>query len=607
MSERDTSTLVGIRQSTGFAVYGVGAIAWLATAYGASFFVPKMPLWFFVVATLLTALPIVLAGVYTSTIAQLRTIAILTPGRTLHGVLSGRVFRSVLWTLWGFASAVLMILNFSTNTWLEWVALGLAIPVFWVALRLLIPAIAWQIRHGYLVMGFSIAMARWICAAITVALYGLLIWIGGGIESHGSLAEALAAKRATLPEQTGNSIVQVGLQLITLKDGAGGHYAALLDHHLAMALSILNSAALYFGWAASLACFAIRPVEYRRVFGPLSDSPDLPPVSNRRIAAAAAIFTFVALFIFVPTMTKVEELVKSHQVPELIKQAERKLERIDGDYFEPGTIEQLEAARARAFASISASLDLLEAQVDRGFDRMELSVDAYLDWYYSLPAEYMRIAKLLTGGIERYMAEELEKRLKQKEAFAVIDEAINKTLASHGQAIAQLERETREILDANRVSPAHSAGAVVRDVTLADVLALPAHVEAVALKQRLTGSVIAAGTAGVVAAAVTKKVIGKGMFKAAAQALGKLAASKAASTLTGMGIGAVAGTIVPGVGNAVGAVVGGAIGAVVGGVIVDAGLLKLEEAISREKFKQEILSAIRETRDEFKKKLFPKE
>jgi hypothetical protein len=39
-------------------------------------------------------------------------------------------------------------------------------------------------------------------------------------------------------------------------------------------------------------------------------------------------------------------------------------------------------------------------------------------------------------------------------------------------------------------------------------------------------------------------------------------------------------------------------------VLIDATLLKLEESISREEFKREIVTAIREAKAEFKTKLF---
>jgi hypothetical protein len=92
------------------------------------------------------------------------------------------------------------------------------------------------------------------------------------------------------------------------------------------------------------------------------------------------------------------------------------------------------------------------------------------------------------------------------------------------------------------------------------------------------------------------KIVSKGIFKAAGKALSKVAISKVAGTAGGAAIGAAIGSVVPGAGTIVGGVIGGALA----GVFVDKVLLELEEAISREDFRMEILNSIRESRDEFK-------
>lgn len=62
----------------------------------------------------------------------------------------------------------------------------------------------------------------------------------------------------------------------------------------------------------------------------------------------------------------------------------------------------------------------MEGQVDRAFDRMEQNVDGYLDWYYSLTAEYVRLAKLLTGDIEGYMEQKLSEHIQKGEAYEIM-------------------------------------------------------------------------------------------------------------------------------------------------------------------------------------------
>ena len=106
---------------------------------------------------------------------------------------------------------------------------------------------------------------------------------------------------------------------------------------------------------------------------------------------------------------------------------------------------------------------------------------------------------------------------------------------------------------------------------------------------------------------MVRKVSRKSIFKLAVGALFKVVASKATGAVVSAGAGAATGaavgSIVPGFGTAIGAVIGGIIGGIGAGIIVDKTLIELEAAISREKFKAEILTAIHETHLEFKEKL----
>jgi hypothetical protein len=238
----------------------------------------------------------------------------------------------------------------------------------------------------------------------------------------------------------------------------------------------------------------------------------------------------------------------------------------------------------------------LEAQIDLAFSQMESSVDGYLDWYYSLSGEYMRLGKLMTGEIEKYMEDKLAEELGQTEALKPVLAGLEVALANHKVIVDEYQQEVRKILAANQMQVPEFGAKGVPGISTDRILILPTHFDVVAMKGRVVGGVAAAG----ISAAIVAKIVSKGMFKAAGKALSKLAISKVASTTGGAAIGAAIGSVVPGVGTVAGGVVGGA----VGGLVVDKLLLKLEEAISREDFKNEILVSIHESREEFKRKLF---
>ena len=72
---------------------------------------------------------------------------------------------------------------------------------------------------------------------------------------------------------------------------------------------------------------------------------------------------------------------------------------------------------------------VLEKAINAGFrPSMEENIDLYLDWYYSLPAEYVRLGKMLVGNLEGYMARELKAKLGSGEPFAAVEAEFTRLL-----------------------------------------------------------------------------------------------------------------------------------------------------------------------------------
>ena len=256
----------------------------------------------------------------------------------------------------------------------------------------------------------------------------------------------------------------------------------------------------------------------------------------------------------------------------------------------------IELARASSLGKVKASRAILEGQIDQAFNQMESNVDSYLDWYYSLSGEYTRLAKLLSGDIEKYMEEKLVEKLKQEEALKPILAGLEVALANHSAITDEYLRAVKTIMEKNRILVPEFGSARIPGIASDQILVLPTHFDVVSMRSRVVGGAAAAG----IGAGIVAKIVSKGIFKAAGKALSKVAISKAAGTAGGAAIGAAIGSVVPGAGTIVGGVIGGALA----GGFVDKALLKLEEAISREDFKKEILSSIRESRDKFKSELF---
>lgn len=577
------------------------SLVWLALAYLAGQQIASLPFGFVVISVLIFAVPVALSGAYSSAVNQTRVVSYYKTSGRAYKLLSGRVIRSFLWVIWALTTSFFMLLQFSTYSSLEWVALVLVVPVYWLAHQYSHRFLSVELKKRYVITDFSIVWARLWCPAIMVVVYAGLILAFSSVQNYASLSEALAAKRSGIPEIAGSAVAQVALRLMSFADGIKAYLAGDLKQfgeYLPLLLKVIGGYVVFFNACATFACFVIPSREYRRIFGPVSDDDTPAPLPKNRVALASALITFVAIFVYVPLFAQLEKWTGDHpNVIGTIKKVERQAERIDGELYNPGTIEKLEVAKAGALEKLNVSRAKLDGQIDRAFDQMENNVDRYLDWYYSLMAEYVRLAKLMTGEIEGYMERKLYEQLQQGEAFKVVSDAIAAALASHKNVMAEYHQTVKAIKDASRmVLPTGAEAKVVKDMSLNDILSLPTHLDVVAFEGRAAGGAVATG----VSAAIAAKVASKGVFKAAAKALSKMAVSKATAVVGGAALGAAIGSVLPGVGT----VAIGALGGLIGGLAVDGALLKLEEVISRDEFKKEILVAIREARVAFKARLF---
>jgi hypothetical protein len=584
----------------GYRPFAAMAIVWLAAAYFAGQYIAVLPFGFVVVSVLIFAVPIAISGAYSSAVNQTRMMSYYKTSGWFYKVFSGRLIRSFLWVIWALTSSFVMLLQFSTYSGLEWMTLALAIPLFWYVHKLCNRIFSSELKKRYVISSFAITWARLICPLFLVLIYAILASMSAAGPSYSTLAEAIAATRANTPDVAGSFVVEVALFFISFANGTKAYLGSNLQHfgdHVPLLLIILGSYLVFFNASATFASFVIPRSERRRIFGPISED-ELPPALTRsRVAIAAALLTVVTLFIYVPVFADFEEVARTNPgFITLLKNAQLKVEKIDNEFYRPGTMQAIELAKVSSLGKANASRAILEGQIDQAFNQMESNVDSYLDWYYSLSGEYIRLAKLMTGEIEKYMEEQLVEKLKQEEALKPLLAGLEVALANHSAITDDYQQAVKTIMAHNRIQVPEFGSATIPGIASDRILVLPTHFDVVSMRSRVVGGAAAAG----IGAAIVAKIVSKGIFKAAGKALSKVAISKAAGTAGGAAIGAVIGSVVPGAGTIVGGVIGGALA----GVFVDKVLLKLEEAISREDFKKEILGSIRESRGKFKSELF---
>lgn len=315
---------------------------------------------------------------------------------------------------------------------------------------------------------------------------------------------------------------------------------------------------------------------------------------------------------------------------------------LDGKYYDQQQVQALmeETTVTSAALSEDARNDLIP-RVNAVFDARVANVDSYLDWYYSLGADYERLGNLITGTIESFVADQLTESLEA----GVDDSEFVSTLQSYVDQAAAINAEYEEGLANSELIGIPEWLLTSTEAITADFLSGPIEPTQRLLDagERFGISATVGGAGGIAAGVATSKVVGgaaekaaaksaekaavgaagdaaekaagkqatKTAEKAAAKSIGSKIVEKAASKAffkaivsrigsmigsrgVGAAVGGAAGTLVgPGVGTAVGIAAGAAIG-----VGVDYGLLMLDEAQNRESYKAEIIESIEEERAE---------
>lgn len=568
---------------------------------------------FILIAMLFLGTAIFLPTLYRSTVKQIRHLHAFQEKGRLYRLLSCRAGRIVLWCLYCLVVSLITLVELHTYHFLEWLLFMATIPLFYAVYRMVYFFVRREMRP-YLVTTFALTWACYLCPIVMVLLYSAVFVLFGDLPTYESLQAAVTAQKQAVADLGQSALVWEIGQILAFFRGAkmfvlSSSFSA--SSIIPLALFSLGSWVIFFNACSILSGFLIPRQEYLRIFAPLSDAPSPGPVPRRTIGMTSGIFCFLVLFLFVPGMAYLDaQLAQIPAVSEARKNFEQAsidyVEVIGDSFYEPGTIKKVEQARMQALHEAEKSSAQVQSLLDRYFDQMEGNVDAYLDWYYSLVGEYARISKMLTGEIREYMQNKLVQHLQQGAKAQEINRKLEQALAQHRQLIEKYEQTREQILSQKQTTEPQTAYRVSRQRRLKNIMAPLSHEDTITFGTRLGASGAAGGVSGVVAGMVGKKILAKKStqtaLKLAAKKLAKVVMTKVAGTAGGAASGAAAGgalgSVVPGVGTAIGAAIGGAAGGLLLGVSVDAMLIQLEEAVSREEFKAKLMQAIEQTRQE---------
>lgn len=620
-------------------------------------FVDRCGVWLFSLLCLLLAVPIFCQRAYFQAIRRSHWLSVFREGGRVRRYLSGIVWRLIVSALAGLVLAFVMVFRLRALSWQEWLTYAAAIPVFWTVAHFAQKfAREADTRFHYLV---RVKSASWLAVPILLLIYGVLI-----VGFPSSSAEKFAS---WIHQGSGDRIVSATVgELNALHEGWRALEAFVLGRvsdlgewgwAAAVMIFVVGNAAFFYGCASTLAVPFIPQTELSRAFCRVATSAE--PTTKPTLAGVAigsALFTIFACFLYFPGAAMLEASLMQlppehrpmHQVRKLVAEVKASLqphpvqverlsipplrqagdialavevnprtlapvwlprqpkilaERIGSRFYRPGTIKETGDARMRLLSSRLKDLDVLKQEINRGFDLMEDNIDVFLDWYYSLPAEYARLAKLLTGSFEGYLTEKFSTILSQEAPFEQFERTFAALLESE-PALRRAYQETIErILSRNSVTIDHPARMIVTD-ELDDPSAIFSYKSVIAsarVRLQTSGFAGVAGASGgavmgkKIATVVAKKLATKSVFKAAVKVAAKVATKAASVTKAaaiGTAVGGTVGSFVPIVGTAVGAAVGGVIGALGFGVGVDALLLELDESMNRSEFRVELIEAL---------------
>lgn len=557
---------------------------------------------------LLLGAPICLAGVYASTLRRQYRLALFRQQGWLYALLSRRLLSTLFWMGWAGATSLLLLARFHVYTPLEWALLAALIPMFACTFAALRRLLLKELRVEVAVTE-ALVWSRRICPALMLVVCAGVLARWGETPQHASFEAAIDAHGRAAAAWSGSALVGEALHWGAYFDGleayALGRLRAL-DASWALLAAAVGNLAIFYNVCLALSCFRIPRAGFAQA--------RLAPRSAEDVFAAGAVTTFVLGFVYFPLLANLDDYlarspdptrVRTRVAEETTAVVRQVFERIDDGHYRRGTLAQLAGARRDAAQAVGAAAERLRQEVGLAFERLERdAVEEYLDWYYSLAAEYGRLGMLLQGRLEGYLAEKVGETFRQAKWYQGVDAAFSALLRADADAAAAYARAASDILDRNRVVPEHPAFDVALTASLADIVQPSFYQDFLPAGQRLAAAGVAAGVGAAAAGGVTflivqkvtAKVLGKYVLKMAARAPLKAVAGKVAGAAAG---GAAIGSLAPGMGTAVGAVVGGAVAGASIGVAVDGALLELEEALSRDDFRRELAAAVREARREF--------
>lgn len=573
----------------------VKALVLLLSLYGIARFAPVMPpvVLGLAVALLCLASSAVLA--YHAVVRKIRKQFELRAEGRLSKLNEGRkicFLASFLASLWLVFWLVLELPTWGMD---QWILIVVAVPVFYLILCFVKRFTKKEFEKPFQ-DSRAIIISSGILGLLLCIGFAILIWVDP-VPAFSNAQEAYLSTVNPYQDSPSGIFAEVG-KVNAFAEGItayGLSKVAEISYEGYLIWRVVLAASALFGFSSLLGACALSAEDVKKLFLPLESakSGDHDFRYLKGYIALACALPMLLTVLFVGGNVAVERIEQTggfSLAEDYIRgQIGIAAYLIDGKYYDQLALEALiEETKEKSTALYDEATQTLVPMVNEAFDRRVESVDGYLDWYYSLPADYERLARFFAGTVEEGMRSQLEAQLNDGFDDSELTNRIN-AFADEANAIAE---DFRASLAACELEEMPEWLIEVKELAAPDMLVEATAPSEMVLTfgERLGVSAASGIAGGVVAKKIASKVVAKPVFQKIVTRLLNALATRGGVELVSSAGGTV---IAPGVGTAV-----GLLGGVAVGTVVDYIFLKVDEVANRESYKEEIVAAIEEARSE---------
>lgn len=576
--------------------------------------IQSLTLWQLTCVLLLLSTSLTLQKAYFAAANQSRIANIFRKRELVFKLLTGSVFRLIRSVVIAILLAIVLVVRLPTLEVGELLLLALSVPIFWVIFRFISPTIKRQLKRKYqydLGLWTTQIAACWISATILLLLYASYLYFFYQAQIPSSVDEYITQSTyAEFSSVLVKEISDINNILRGWEAFALGKLSSHWELHRTVAILwiTIGNLVLFYGLSL-LVCFCFSPnKEIPRALTPASQgkesqNPKNHPTLTRTKLMWMLLFIVSGAILLHSSLYRVEtqlQTLPSEQRPS--EQLKESAELIDRHLVELGTIKQIQNLEKIYAEKNQRNLAQLERNLETAFDRMRTNVDGFLDWYYSPSTFYIGTGKYLVGQLQEYVNEKFEEELLRDSVSLIFERSLNAFDAEQQNLYDEFRQKRAKIIGSREMDLLPIGFIKITESVNLDSELKAAIPNMVAnnleqyFNKRGSGALVGGVAGGMIsnkisknlAERVVKKVASKKLVKnIIVRTIGKAAAKKTISS-TAATISGFLGSVIPGLGTAAGVVVGAATGFALADIVLG----ELDESLTRNKFREELLMLI---------------